>query len=118
MVRRTRPETCDCTSGNLKMPGSLVSLAPRKDVLRRCALGFRAPQVFVEPRHDLDEVAGPRPVIELGREDAVPRIAAGTRRSRQAEDKGGARNARGGAALDRRSADLGIAQHVKRDREA
>ena len=33
--------------------------------------------MLVEPRHDLDEIAGTRAVIELGSEDAVPGIAAG-----------------------------------------
>jgi hypothetical protein len=33
--------------------------------------------MLVEPRHDLDEIAGPRPVVELRRQDAVPAVAAG-----------------------------------------
>src|SRR5260370_460639 len=33
MVRRTRPQMCNCTSGNLEIPGSLAPLAPRNDVL-------------------------------------------------------------------------------------
>src|SRR5882672_5851207 len=37
--------------------------------------------------------------------------------SRQTEDERRARDAGGGAALDRRGADLGVAQHVKRDGE-
>src|SRR6266481_8003824 len=37
MVRRTRPQMCNRTSGNLEIPGSLVSLAPRNDI----ALSFR-----------------------------------------------------------------------------
>ena len=51
-------------------------------------------------------------------EDAVPRIAAGARRSRQAEDEGRTRYSRGGAALHRRGADLGVAQHVEGDGKA
>ena len=43
------------------------------------------------------------------------RVAAGARRSRQAEDEGRAGNAGGGAALHRRGADLGVAQHVEGD---
>ena len=35
------------------------------------------PQVLVEPRHDLDEVAGPVTVVELAFEDAVPGVPAG-----------------------------------------
>ena len=76
-----------------------------------------APQMFVEPRHDLDEIAGARAVVELGGEDAVPAVAAGAGRSWQAEDEGRTGDAGGGAALDRRGADLGVAQHVERDRE-
>src|SRR5438477_4883136 len=86
--------------------------------LHRRALRLRAAQMFIQPRHDLDEVTRPRPVIELRRENAVPCVAAGARRSRQAEDEGGARDPRGGAALYRRGADLGVAQHVKGDGEA
>ena len=71
--------------------------------------------MLVEPRHDLDEIAGACAVIELGAQDAVPCVAAGARRSRQAEDEGRTGNARGGAALHRRGADLGMAEHVKRN---
>src|SRR6266700_6147401 len=80
-------------------------------------LRLRPPQMLVEPRHDLDEVAGARAVIELGGEDAVPGVAAGARRSRQAEDEGCTRNASSRPALHRRGADLGVAQHVKGDGE-
>src|SRR5438034_5127538 len=37
MVRRTRPQMCNCTSGNLEIPGSLLSLAPRNDETERTA---------------------------------------------------------------------------------
>ena len=50
-------------------------------------------------------------------QNAVPAVAAGPRRSRQTEDIGGAGDAGGGAALDRRGTDLGVAQHVKGDGE-
>src|SRR5262245_35068911 len=59
----------------------------------RRALRLWPAQVLVEPRHDLDEIAGPRPIVELGGEDAVPAVAAGARRARQAEDVGRARDA-------------------------
>ena len=58
--------------------------------------------MLVEPRHDLDEIAGTRAVIELGGEDAVPGVAAGARRSRQAEDKGRPRYADAPFAFGRR----------------
>src|SRR5947207_12042990 len=33
MVRRTRPQMCNCTSGNLEIPGSMPA-SPRNDVPR------------------------------------------------------------------------------------
>src|SRR5947209_18068425 len=86
-------------------------------VSRRRPLRFGAPQVLVEPRHDLDEVARPRAVIELMDQDAIPAVATGAWRAGQAEDEGRARGAGGGAALDGGGADLGVAQHVEGDRE-
>src|SRR6478672_3896107 len=74
--------------------------------------------MLVEPRHDLDEIAGPRAVIELRAQNAVPAVAAGAGRTGQAEDEGRPRHAGGDAALDGRGADLGVAQHVKGDRKA
>src|ERR1700719_2165407 len=56
--------------------GSALKARPGMTRSDRCALGFRASQMFVQPRHDLDEIAGPRAVIELGRENDIPRIAA------------------------------------------
>src|SRR5882672_7320408 len=89
----------------------------RNDGLRRSPLRLWPPQMFIQPRHDLHKIAGPRAVIELGCENAVPAVAAGARRSRQTEDKRGPRDTRSRAALDRRCADLGVAQHVERDGE-
>ena len=45
--------------------GSAIFHARRRDLCRR-ALGLRPAQMLVQPRHDLDEIAGPRAVIELG----------------------------------------------------
>jgi hypothetical protein len=28
MVRSTRPQMCNCTSGNLEIPGSMLRIAP------------------------------------------------------------------------------------------
>ncbi len=50
--------------------------------------GLSALQMFVEPRHDLDEVAGHVPVVELLLENSVPGVAAGAGRSRQDENEG------------------------------
>src|SRR5690242_14574691 len=88
-------------------------LAPRNDDERRLygrALGLGAAQMLVEARHDLDEIAGARAVVQLGFQDAVPAVAAGARRARQAEDEGRAGGACGGAALDGGRADLGMAE--------
>ena len=71
------------------------------------ALGLGPAQVLVEPRHQLDEVAGPVAVIELVHQDFVPGVAAGAGRARQAEDEGRVRDARGGARLDGGRTDLG-----------
>src|SRR4030088_3598355 len=71
--------------------------------------------MFVQPRHDLDEIARPRPVIKLGRENAVPGVAARARRARKAEDESGTGNSGGSTALDGRGADLGVAQHMECD---
>src|SRR6185437_12937225 len=74
--------------------------------------------MFVQPRHDLDEIAGARAVIELGGQDAVPAVAAGAGRAWQTEDEGRPRHACGGSALDGRGADLGVAEQMKGDRES
>ena len=42
--------------------------------------------MLVEPRHDLDEIAGPVAVIELVHQDLVPGVPAGAGRARQAEN--------------------------------
>src|SRR3954453_6577896 len=81
--------------------------------LHRRALRLWPAQMLVQPRHDLDEIAGARAVVELGFEDAVPAVAAGAGRTWEAEDVGCARDAGRGAALDRRRSDLGVAQHVE-----
>src|SRR5262245_47061659 len=44
--------------------------------------------VLLQARHDLDEVAGAVAVVELVHQDAVPGVAAGAGRARQAEDIG------------------------------
>src|SRR4051794_29390576 len=75
------------------------------------------PQMLVEPRQDLDEIAGPVPIVELVHEDLVPAILAGARRARQAEDVGRLGDAGGGARLDRRSADLALADQQEHRRE-
>src|SRR4029079_314356 len=74
--------------------------------------------MLVEARHDLDEIAGPVAVIELVHQDLIPAVTARARRSWQAEDVSGAGNAGRRAGLDRRGADLGVADHQKQRGEA
>src|SRR5947207_14767979 len=69
--------------------------------------------MLLEARHELDQVARPEAVIELVDEDALPGIAAGARRPGHGEEIGAAGNAAGRPALDRRGADLLIAQHAE-----
>src|SRR5579872_465141 len=85
--------------------------------LSRRALGLRPAQVLVEPRHDLDEIAGPVAVVELVHENFVPGVLAGAGRTRQAENIGRIGDAGGGARLDRRRADLRKTYHQKQRRE-
>src|SRR6185437_13521932 len=86
--------------------------------LHRRAARLGAPQVLVEARHDLDEVARAIAIIELMDEDLVPGVTTGAGRARQAEDICGAGDARGGARLDRRGADLGETHDEEKRREA
>ena len=62
--------------------------------------------MLVQPRHDLDEIARHVAVVELRFEDAVPGVLAGARRAGQHEDERCTDQPGGGAALDRRCADL------------
>src|SRR6185437_1811956 len=63
-----------------------------------------------QARHKLDEVARAVPVVELMLDNVVPTVAAGAGRAGQGEEVGAARDAGGGAALDRRSAHLLIGE--------
>src|SRR5262249_52702270 len=79
--------------------------------------GLASAQVIVKPRHDLDEIAGPVAVVELMHQDLVPGVAAGTGRAWQAEHIGAAGNARSGAGLDGRGADLGLTHQQEHRRK-
>src|SRR5690606_7636728 len=65
----------------------------------------------------LDEVAGPVPVVELILKDAVPGIAARSRRTRETEDECFLGQSRTGAGLNGRGSDLLERDHVKDGRE-
>src|SRR5437879_6520680 len=67
------------------------------------------PSLLLQARHQLDEVARAETVVELVDEDPLPGVAARRGRTRQREEIGAAGDPSGGAALDRRRADLVVA---------
>src|SRR3984893_10436606 len=73
--------------------------------LRSCSC-----QVFLQARHQLDEIAWAKAVVELVDEDAFPGVATGARGAGQREEIGAAGDTRRGPALDRRGPDLVIAE--------
>src|SRR5690349_8191710 len=75
-------------------------------------------QMLLKARHELDEVARAVPVVELVADDVLPAVAAGAGRAGEREEVGAARDARRGAALDRRGADLLIAEPAEELAEA
>src|SRR6202167_1869419 len=81
------------------------------------AASARGGEVILQPRHQLDQVARPVAVVELGRDD-LPAVAAGAGRAWQREQIGSAGNAGGGATLDGRGADLLVAHHAEQLAEA
>src|SRR5438094_8119366 len=74
--------------------------------------------MLLQPGHQLDEVAGAEAVVELVDKNALPSVAAGAGRSRQREQIGAASDPGGGAALDRRGADLLVALPAEQLAEA
>src|SRR6516225_7817641 len=67
-------------------------------------------QMLLQPLHQLDEVARAEAVVELVHEDALPGVAARAGRARQGEEVGAAGDAGRRPALDRRGADLVVAE--------
>src|SRR5260370_9945892 len=75
------------------------------------AAGFdSAFEMFLQPRHQLDEIARTKAVVELVDEDAFPDVAAGPRRAGESEEIGAAGDSRRRPASARRSADLVLAE--------
>src|SRR5665213_1476040 len=92
---------------------------PKESATRRGSCGLRgAAQMFLEAGHQLDQIAGPLPVVELVLDDVFPAVAAGAGRSGQREQIRPAGDAGGGAALDRRGTDLLIAEVAEQLAEA
>ena len=56
-------------------------------------------EVFLEPRHQLDEIARPVADVELVDQDFVPSVLAGAGRARQREEVGAVGDARAGARM-------------------
>src|SRR5215472_16086082 len=67
-------------------------------------------QMLLQARHQLDEVARPEAVVELVHEDAFPGVAAGAGGAGQGEQIGAAGDPGRRTALDRRGADLLVAE--------
>ncbi len=74
--------------------------------------------MFLEPGHQLNQVAGPGAVVELRAEDFLPTVAAGRGRARQREQIGAVGHAAGGAGLHGRGADLLKTPHAEQFSEA
>ena len=66
----------------------------------------RRPEMLLEPRHQLHQVAGPEPVVELEYQDVVPGVLHRAGAARQRKQVGAAGNAAQRARLHRRGADL------------
>ena len=66
--------------------------------------------MLLQARHQLDEIARAEAVVELVHEDVLPGVAAGAGRAGQREEIGAAGDPGGGPALDRRGADLVVAE--------
>src|SRR6266851_3131554 len=75
-------------------------------------------QMLLQPRHQLDEIAGTEAVVELVDEDPVPGVAAGAGRARQREEVGAAGDPGRRPALDRRGPDLVVAEPAEELAEA
>src|SRR5690242_15171786 len=78
----------------------------------------RGLQMLLQPRHQLDQVAGAEPVVELVDQYVVPRVLHGTGAARQREQVSAAGDATKRARLHRGRADLLIAQHTEQLTEA
>src|SRR6516225_10636046 len=66
--------------------------------------------MLLQSRHQLDEIAGAKPVVELVHENPLPGVPAGARRTRQRKKIGTTSHARGCAALNRGGTDLVVAK--------
>src|SRR5882672_10659543 len=93
--------------------GMAPTSAPRRRQDLRTGL-----QMLLQPRHQLDQVAGPEAAVELPFENIVPAVAAGAGRAGQGEEIGAAGDPAGGPALDGRGLDLLVGEHAEQLAEA
>src|SRR3546814_16849126 len=85
---------------------------------RNSGLSARRLEVFLQARHELDEVARPMAGVELELQDVLPAVLAGRGRPGQREEVGAVGDAADGAALHGGGADLLVAQHAEQLAEA
>src|SRR3546814_8775410 len=85
---------------------------------RNSELSARRLEVFLQARHELDEVARPMAGVELELQDVLPAVLAGRGRPGQREEVGAVGDAADGAALHGGGADLLVAQHADQLAEA
>src|SRR5271169_521724 len=102
---RTLPRICASSGDNAGIASMRSnSFMPISPTRRR--RGERLLQVLLQARHQLDEVARAKAVVELMDEDALPGVAAGAGRAGQSKQIGAAGDPGRRPALDRRGADL------------
>src|SRR5688500_13642792 len=75
-------------------------------------------EMLVQPRHQLDQVAGAQAVVELELQDLLPAVAGGAGRAGQGEEIGRVGDAADGARLDRGRADLLVGEPAEQLAEA
>src|SRR5580704_11152061 len=111
MLSRTPSPAC-LGGSRSGMPTGWKTSTTRTPIVGSCraAASESALEMFLQPRHQLDEVARAEAVVELVDEDAFPGVAAGARGAGQSEQIGAAGDSRGRAALDRRGPDLVVAE--------
>src|SRR5580658_10050818 len=63
-------------------------------------------QMLLQPRHQLDQIARPKPVVQLVPQNILPGVAAGAGRAGEGEEIGAAGDTGGGPRLDGRGPDL------------
>src|SRR3546814_12209934 len=84
---------------------------------RNSELSARRLEVFLQARHELDEVARPMAVVERELQDVLPAVLSGPGRRGQREEVGAAGDAAPGAALHGGGAALLVAKQEEQPAE-